>query len=262
MRITRTRLAVAGALVALVCTAAPTATSASTPIKHKGLTQPSPSGLSAVVLQRVGNPAWTPADWHVFSAPVGTAADGYSEFFPIVPQKILPPPHYAVYNGLGIGPGTPEKPPYTHDVGVGVRRAGYDQGALFDQKQFSNGQGVYLVYMVVPARNSRNIGSSPDFSRGPIIPNSLFPITVNGTTYRNGAVFDAALASIVVPAINQPPVDPTIAVDGFSHFPIFIAENADFGPAGIDLTGLYWFQLTMRDTSGNGWNISAYFVVG
>jgi hypothetical protein len=217
-------------------------------------------GPSVVLVQKVGNPAWVPSDWHVFSAPIGTASDGYAEFGE-TQQVILPPPHYQPYTGLGIGPGTPEAPPYTHDMRDGVRQAGYDQGAIFRTQQFSSGEGVYLVFMVVPAPHTRNVGSSPDFARGPIIPNSLFPISVTGATYRDGQVFDPFLAAFSVPAIDGPPVDPPIDVDGFSHFPIFIADNADFGPPGTRLPGLYRYQLSMLDSSGNGWSVSAYFAI-
>jgi hypothetical protein len=217
-------------------------------------------GLSVVVLKRVGHPAWVPSDWHVFSAPIGTAADGYIEFG-TTQQTILPPPHYEPYTGLGIGPGTPEPSPYTHDMAKGTKQAAYEQGAIFEPQQFSNGQGVYLVFMVVPTRHAGNVGSPPDFASGPIIPNALFPISVTGVTYRDGQAFDPFLAGFSVPAIGGPPVDPPIDVEGFSHFPIFIADNADFGPPGTRLPGLYRYQLSMVDSTGSGWNISAYFVI-
>jgi hypothetical protein len=252
----RSRLAGTAALLLVACgisAVAPGAAGARPQSKSHG-------APFVVVLQRVGDPAWAPSDLHVFAAPIGTAADGYAEFG-TTQQTILPPPHYVPYVGLGIGPGMPEAPPYTHDMAKGVRRAGYEQGAVFTPEQFSNGQGVYLVFMVGPARHSHNVGSSPDFASGPIIPNALFPISVTGVTYRDGEVFDPFLAGFAVPAINGPPVDPPIDVDGFSHFPIFTADNADFGPPGTQLPGLYRYQLSMIDSTGSGWSISAYFVI-
>jgi hypothetical protein len=247
------RAGIAALAVAACLFSASAAGTASTPSMSHG-------GLSVVQIQRVGHPAWTPSDWHVFSAPIGTAADGYAEFG-TTQQTILPPPHYVPYAGLGIGPGTPEAPPYTHDMATGVEQAGYDQGAIFGRQQFSTGQGVYFVFMVVPTRHAGNVGSSPDFASGPIIPNVLFPISVTGVTYRDAQVFDPFLAGFSVPAINGPPVDPPIDVDGFSHFPVFIADNADFGPPGTPLPGLYRYQVAMMDSTGSGWNISAYFVI-
>jgi hypothetical protein len=213
-----------------------------------------------VSVQKIGNPAWMPVDLHVFAAQIGTAADGYAEFAQTA-AIILPPPHYQPVQCLGIGPGTPEQPPYDHDMANGISRAGYPQGLLFGAQQFSNGGGVYFVYMVVPTSNTPNVGSSPDYAHGPIIPNSLFPISVNGVTRRDNATYDPFLAGFSVPAINDPCVVPSFNVDGFSHFPIFMADNSDFGPSGTRLPGMYTCNVTMQDTAGNGWRISAQFVV-
>ena len=48
---------------------------------------------SLVKVERIGHPAWTPVDLHVFTAPIGTASDGYAEFAK-TQEIILPPPHY------------------------------------------------------------------------------------------------------------------------------------------------------------------------
>jgi hypothetical protein len=219
-----------------------------------------PSGVNAVTFQKVGHPTWKPADLHVFTAPIGTASDGYAEFteqFPI----LLPPPHYQLYPNVGIGPGTPEKPPYTHDFADGVRNAGYQGGPIFTPSQFANGNGVYFVYMVVPTPGTKKVGSSPDFASGPIIPNSLFPISVVGVTDRDSATSNPNLVSIAVPALNSSAFNPPFNVEGSSHFPIFIADNADFQVTPEALPGLYGYSLQMRDSQGNGWNITAYFVI-
>jgi hypothetical protein len=177
-------------------------------------------------------------------------------------QQLLPPPHYLLYPGFGIGPGTPEPPPYDHDFADGIKAAGYPEGSVFAPTQFSKGNGVYLVFMTVPSHGSSNVGSSPDFTHGPIIPNSLFPIITIGKTYRDTAIYNPGLATINVPPFTDPLWSGAFNVDGFSHFPIFIADNNEAAnQLGTRLPGLYSFQLTMRDTSGNGWNISASFVV-
>jgi hypothetical protein len=212
-----------------------------------------------VKLTRIGSPAWTPVDLHVFTAPIGTAPN-YAEFAKTT-GIILPPPHYQPYQCLGIGPGTPEAPPYTHDIADGINNAGYRQGPVFAPQQFSNGQGVWLAYMVVPSPASPYFGSSPDFTSGPVIPNSLFPIKVNGVTDHNSAIYDPNLAAFSVPAITDPCVVPAFSVDGYSHFPIFLADNSDFGPSGTKLPGRYVYSVTMIDSTGNGWRISATFVV-
>ena len=216
---------------------------------------------SLVRLERIGHPAWEPVDLHVFTAPIGTATDGYAEFGQ-TQAIILPPPHYLQYPCLGLGPGTPEAPPYNNDFAAGVENAGYREGHVFAPRQFSDGRGVYFVYMVVPRPTSSNLGSSPDFSRGPIIPNSLFPIQVNGASFRNFKSYDPSLANFAVPALNDPCIKtPPFDVDGFSHFPILLADNSDFGPPGTELHGIYTYKVKMQDSSGSGWSISARFRV-
>jgi hypothetical protein len=215
-----------------------------------------------VTKSKIGDPAWEPVDFNLFAAPVGTAANGYSDFGR-TQQKILPPPHYEPHTGLGIGPGTPEQPPYDHDVSNGVSANGYVRNGPFTVSQFSAPSGVWLTYMVIPTALSTNRGSSPDFADGPIIPNSLFPIEVHGVLYRNGAVYDPFAASFKVPALNDPSVQPPFDVDGHSHFPIFIADNSDFGPSGTPSPGSYTFRITMRDRTHNGWAFTSSFrVVG
>ena len=216
---------------------------------------------SLVKIAQIGDPAWTPVDLHVFAAPIGTASDGYAEFATTL-GNVLPAPHYQPNPCLGIGPGTPELPPYDHDVADGVSNAGYLQGHVFGAGQFSNGSGVYLAYMVVPSPTSQSVGSSPDFSQGPIVPNALFPIHITGVTDRNSTTYDPFLANFDVPALNTLTTPCTAYdVDGSSHFPIFLADNSDFGPPGTKLPGAYTYSVTMRDATGAGWSILARFTV-
>ena len=68
------------------------------------------------------------------------------------------------------------------------------------------------------------------------------------------------LVDIDVPALDGE-LDPPFDVDGHSHFPFFIADNADFGPPGIELPGKYRYDMTMVDATGHGWSIFVSFVV-
>ncbi|HEX9091755.1 MAG TPA: hypothetical protein VF831_09715 [Anaerolineales bacterium] len=206
-----------------------------------------------VKLSPIGSPTWKPVDFHVFSAPVGTAESGYVEFNETM-QAILPPPNHVWIDGLGIGPGAAHQPPYTSELAAGVAAQGYHQGVQFSTGEFSEGMGVWVVWMNVPAPGVT--GSSPDFTSGPIIPNSLFPIHQEGNDYHNGAFF-SFLGGFDVPALTQFGFD----VDGSSHFPVFFADNADFGPPGAKLNGEYRYVITEVDASGNGWKIEAHFTV-
>jgi hypothetical protein len=212
-----------------------------------------------VTLTAIGHPIWKPADCHVFSAPIGTADDGYAGFN-ATEAALLPPPNHVRVPKLGIGPGAPHKPPYTREVAHGLAATGFQQSRVFSQDEFSNGNGVWLVCMFVPQPGIK--GSAPDFRRGSVIPNTLFPLHVEGKSLRNGADFDPALTKFDVPKLDGA-VDPRFAgLDGHSHIPFFVADSADFGPAGTDLPGRYRYDLTFVDATGRGWKMTARFGLG
>lgn len=223
-----------------------------------GLVVSAPSVTAATIrLTEVGTPTWTPVDFHIFTAPVGTAATGYVEIDQPL-ASLLPLPEHASHPDLGIGPGTPHNPPYDQELANGVGNAGLVDQSVFLPSEFSNGMGVYVVFMVVP-RAGAPTGSSPDFASGPIIPNSLFPMQSSAETHRNGALFSAPFGFTVPPldAINPP-----FPVEGHSHFPLFFIENFDsalqpqLGPAGN-----YELMVTLTDTAGNGWQATVPYQV-
>jgi hypothetical protein len=116
--------------------------------------------------------------------------------------------------------------------------------------------GIWVAWMNVPRPGTT--GSSPDFTSGAIIPDSLFPIHVEGQTFHNGQDFNPYLANFDVPKLSDLGYP---AYDGQSHFPVFIADTAAFGPPGIRLRGSYVYLLTMVDQEGNGWQVRANFSV-
>ena len=212
-----------------------------------------PPPTLGVKISPIGNPTWRPVDFHLFSAPVGTAESGYAEFGETM-LALLPPPNHVANPFLGVGPGAPHQPPYDSELAAGVTALGFHEGVQFRTAEFSNGMGVWVVWMNIPAPGIT--GSSPDFVSGPIIPNSLFPIHDEGNDYHNGAFF-SFMGSFDVPALDQIGFN----VDGHSHFPVFFADNADFGPPGANLNGSYQYQFTIVDATGNGWRIEAHFTV-
>lgn len=207
-------------------------------------------------LNRIGHPIWKPVDFQVFTAPIGTASDGYAGFANTA-FSMLPEPNHAFHPDLLVGPGSPHAPPYDAELTRGLAANDYPSRRNFSVAEFSNGQAVYVVWMNVA--HPGTTGSSPDFASGPIIPHSLFPIHVAGTAFRNGRVWDPFLGTFDVPALNA--VNPPFNVDGHSHFPLFFADNMDFAPPNTNATGDYEFRVRMTDTSGNGWDIRARFKV-
>jgi hypothetical protein len=215
-----------------------------------------PSPDLGVHLTRVGDPIWKPVDFHMFSAPLGTAESGYVEFMETT-LGLLPEPYHTLHPELGVGPGTAHNPPYDQEMADGVAAQGYRETMRFRPPEFRKGMGVWTAWMNVP--DPGTTGSSPDFGSGPIIPNELFPIHVTANSTRNGAPYSAVFDGYV-PALDA--VNPPFLVDGHSHFPFFLADNADFGPPGTQVNGTYQWNVTMRDSAGNGWDIQVDFIIG
>jgi hypothetical protein len=214
-----------------------------------------PPLTQGVKLTPIGQPTWTPADFHMFSATIGTEATGYVEFYDTA-LALMPPPNHVFSPYLLVGPGAPHSPPYDHELADGVANLGFVDGVQFPVSGFSNGSGVYVVFMLLPAPGTS--GRSPDFASGPIIPNSLFPIHLYVTDEHNGKFFS------IVSIYDVPPLDADVGfpgMDGHSHVPLFFADNADFGPEGSKLRGSYRYLFTFTDQSGSGWNIEAHFAV-
>jgi hypothetical protein len=205
----------------------------------------------------IGNPAWKPVDFHLFAAPVGTAATGYAEFGETA-LALLPPPNHVFHPDLLVGPGAPHPPPYDTELRDGVANLAFHEGVHFVSSEFSNGSGIYLVWMTVPAPGA--VGSSPDFASGPIIPNSLFPMHLVAISEHNGKLYSTPGDNYVPPLDAS--LDPPFDVDGPSHFPFFLADNADFSLTGAKLNGSFQWTITMTDITGNGWHIEVHFTIG
>jgi hypothetical protein len=214
------------------------------------LVQALPVRADLVQLTRIGDPIWRPVDFHLFSARVGMSG----EEFRMTNSSLLPPPHHVIHPQLGIGPGTPHPPPYDTELAEGVRNQGFVDKAVFEVAEIARPNAVFLVWMNVPDPGTR--GSSPDFSSGPIIPNTLFPIAVSGDFHRPNLPTGHILGA--VPPLNDPSLTPSFDVDGHSHFPFFTALS---GPPDERALGDYETVITMTDRQGNGWVISATYQV-
>jgi hypothetical protein len=141
----------------------------------------------------------------------------------------------------------------------GVKNLGFVEQTTFQIGEFSIPRGVYAIWMVVSGPKSPK-GSSPDFDKGPIIPNSICPITSHGETFLNGALTNPFLGDITVPSLDQFPCHPWF-MDGHSHIPIFYGDSKDFGPTNINPAGTYQYRVQMRDQTGSGWNVTVQFQI-
>jgi hypothetical protein len=215
-----------------------------------------PIARAAVIVTTVGTPTFVPSDFHLFAAPIGTAATSYAELFQTL-GAILPPPDHVLNPIVGIGPGAPHAGPYDHEIGQGVAANGFVESTTFPVADYSNGMGVLLAFMVVAGPGSAT-GSSPDFTSGPIIPNAILPLTATFNTFTNGALNDSSGTS-VVPAVDQIDVPSFAGLEGYSHIPFFFEDNFDF--ASQKIAGDYEYRIALLDANGNGYDIVAPFQV-
>ena len=216
-------------------------------------------GAATVDVTKIGTPAWNLVDFHLVAAPVGTAADNYAGFFTLTGDKLLPPPFYKNYPGVGAGPsGVEHQPPYDKDLANGITAQGLTEQSVFPISDFSNGRAPLLAFMIVA--DGSTTGSSPDFASGPIIPNSLFPMNFSIADKKNGVDFSDP-GSFPVPSHTT--LDPAFANDeGTSHVPFFVFDNADFAKdKNAPLAGSYQYEVKVVDSSGAGYNVVAPFTV-
>ena len=117
--------------------------------------------------------------------------------------------------------------------------------------------GVFLAFMAIADPFNAPIGMTPD-GMTPMMPNSLFGLRFDTAVLRNGVAFDHF-------SIDIPPLDarlnPPFSVDGHSHIPLFVEEDAGFLPAGTPLAGNYEFRTLLRDQLGNGYSITSQWTV-
>jgi hypothetical protein len=212
-----------------------------------------------LTLTQTGSPIWKPVDFHMFSAPTGTSKTGFAEVLDTI-LALLPEPNHTFIPELGAGPGEPHDPPYDSELADGVRNLGFAEKVEFSSKEFSRGNGVYLVWMNIP--DPGTTGSSPDFASGPIIPNSLFPIETCTTVTRDDGARDGPSCFLVPPLTEE--IDSRFRdLDGHSHFPVFLAETAEFFPPFPDPhpQGDYQYEVEITDQEENGWKIVARFEI-
>ena len=226
------------------------------------------SSLQADVISvtKFGDPVWEPVDFHLFTAPVGDGVGNPAfEEFKNTATTILPEPEYVFNPLLFVGPGSPN-PDFQNDIGEGIAAAGYKEGDVFSVAEFSPTAGVILAWMNVPGPNAPDgtdpaVPDTPDYDSGPTISNALFPITGLYTVRRDGELFE--------PTDNTnppfPPLDeninPPFNVEGYSHFPFFMAGSTLFADPPQPAVGDYIYNVKLQDQAGNGYVVEANFSV-
>ncbi len=199
----------------------------------------------AIELTQVGSPIWRPTDFQLFTAPAAPFPDA---FFGVLDQ-LLP------LEGPGAEEYTPHDGPYATELSTNAAAAGFVNQSVFPQSAITlDPNGVYFAFMMLP--DPGVTGSSRDFESGPVIPNSVFPLTTHAEMWLDGVLVETLQDGIVNPRLGDLPFD------GASHrapgqvvwYPW--ADDPDAGPLGS-----HEIRWSLLDEQGNGWKMVAPFTV-
>ena len=190
-------------------------------------------------LTQVGAPIWRPVDFQLFSAP------GYTDEDDERTRAMLRPldPPGETYT-------TPHGPPYDSELSTNMAAAGFVSRSVFPREAImGNPNVIFHGLMLVP--DPGVTGSSRDLASGPVIPNSLFPLTGHLEVWKDGAlIWDPGDGPLEVRPTDQP-------YEGSSHRLAF----ASYWNRGANNLGDFEFRSSFRDSQGNGWDFVTPFQV-
>jgi len=203
---------------------------------------------------KIGSPSWEPTGLTAIAGQVGsTTPDVFISFL----GNLVAPNHAFDENDFVIGPAIAHPGPYDDEVGTLAEEKGFRPKQTFHASEFTAPGGIVILLNLVPSKGAP-VGSSFDFASGPIIPNALFPIAVDGDLFRDGVLYDPFFDSSYAGYLGM---TPPILRDGPSHLPWFFGENSGFGPPNVPATGKYEFKLKITDATGAGWQVQMPFSV-
>lgn len=217
---------------------------------------PGPLGQHCIgcTLTKIGSPLWQPTGAIALAGDVGsTTPDLFIDFT----SDLVEPNHAYDANDNIIGPAVAHAGPYHDEVYTLALAGGETPKQAFTAAEFTAPNGVVIMLNIVPTAGAPT-GSSFDFASGPIMPNAIFPLAVDGDVFREGVMYDQYFDSSF-PGYSG--LTPPIVKDGASHLLWFFGEDNFFGPANTPTTGAYEFRLKITDSNNAGWNLTMPFTV-
>lgn len=204
----------------------------------------------------LGSPAWRLAGAAMSAGVVGSVDDPDAQAMLDFLSPILAPNHKYNATEYYYGPGDAHVGPYTDEGFAALTAANIAVKQAFNTSDFTAPAGIFLTFNAVPGAGAP-LGSSPDFALGPIIPNELFPLVVDGDLYRDGVLYDPYFDTSYSGLDTwQPP----LTVAGSSHTMLWFGENSSF-VAGVAAQGNYEYRISVVDAEGSGWAITVPFTV-
>jgi hypothetical protein len=209
------------------------------------------SGCSRV---RIGSPLWQVAGVIAVAGDVGTTTpDPLIAFL----KDMVGPNHAWDDDDFIVGPKLPHAGPYDDEIFSLAVAAGHTPKQSFTKAEFTGPKGVIITFNIIPGAGAPT-GSSFDFASGPILPNAIFPLKVDGDMYREGELYDPFFDGDFPGYLG---LTPPINKDGASHLFWFFAEDDAFAPPNTPTNGNYEFHLKITDSGGLGWNLTVPFTV-
>jgi hypothetical protein len=209
-------------------------------------------GCTAIAL---GSPLWSPAGAVMAVGMVGVPETVWQPYLDFVGSVVEPMHKFIPFEGL-FGAGVAHAGPYVDEGYALLSAASIPVKQHFTTAEFAGPTGALFTMNLVPG-SSAPVGSSVDFQAGPIIPNALFPIQIQGDLFLEGTVYDAGFDGAIY---GYDAYVPPILVDGASHVMLWFPENSSFYPR-VAPQGDYLYKFSVLDTTGAGWVIEVPFTV-
>lgn len=207
---------------------------------------PAPASAQApsIGLTKVGSPIWRPADFQMFTAPAAPFPDAF-----LATLDLLLP-----LEGPGVAAYTPHAGPYDTELSTNAAAAGLVNQQVFPASAITlNPNGVYFMIMMLP--DPGVTGSSRDFASGPIIPNSLFPMTTHSEMWIDGVSVETLQdGTFGIRAGDEP-------FDGASHRAPSQVVWYPWADPTAGPHGNHEIRWSLRDNQGNGWDMVAPFAI-
>lgn len=155
---------------------------------------------------------------------------------------------------LELEAGDPHAGPYDTELTLALAEAGLAPTQTHTVEAFTDPSGHALIITIAPGADAP-VGSSPDATRGPIIPEGYFPISVLSQIWKEGEPYGEQYSA---PHFSQPYTGDL--ADGASHLFLVVAGNSSSVP-GVPPVGEYRYRVFIADSAGGNWTVEVPFTV-
>lgn len=217
----------------------------------------------------VGTPAWNVGEIVLWSAPAGMGPEAVIEI-----DELFDGVHtFAAFDLLTVLTSPAEALPsadWDFLLPLMLEAMTRRVNNTFPAAALATPNAIYLGYTIYP--DGTTTGSSFDAASGPIIPNGLYPFTIDMAVTQNGGPYiDADPAEIpsyagfatFIPPGGAAPLDAVPGAgqgDTYRHLVSLIADFLSVAPGG-NLAGTYVWTLNLRDTTMAGYDIVVSFTL-